>query len=159
MSLLVGKLTAQVIARGFPRVLVAPKDFIITGTSLLLAVNDSANSQQAAREALSLGRTCTTLQRLTVLAVAKDEEVRASADRLVEEVLNQAQREGVVIPCEGLVRVGEPAACIVQAASGLGVDMVVMGGHGRADVANLLKGHVTEQVIGQSPCAVLVITA
>ena len=58
-----------------------------------------------------------------------------------------------------MVRVGEPAASIVAAARELGVDMIVVGGLGRRGVAKLLKGHVTEHVIGQAPCAVLVVSA
>ena len=159
LSLLVGKMTAKVIALGFPRVLVAPKDFIITGTSILLAVSDSSNSQRAMQEALSLGRSCATLQRITVLSVAKGEEERDRAEHLVEQVLDQARQDKVPIPCEGMVRVGEPAASIVAAARELGVDMIVVGGLGRRGVAKLLKGHVTEHVIGQAPCAVLVVSA
>lgn len=159
LSLLVGKMTAKVIALRFPRVLVAPKDFIITGTSILLAVNDSANSQRATREALSLGRTCTTLQRITVLSVAKGEEDRGRAKHLVEQVLDLARRDRLPIACDGMVRVGEPSASIVAAAHELSVDMIVVGGLGRPGVAKLLKGHVTEHVIGQAHCAVLVVTA
>lgn len=159
LSLLVGKMTAKVIALGFPRVLVAPKDFIITGTSILLAVSDSSNSQRAMQEALSLGRSCATLQRITVLSVAKGEEERARAEHLVRQVLDQARQDKVPIPCEGMVRAGEPAASIVAAARELGVDMIVVGGLGRPGVAKLLKGHVTEHVIGQAPCAVLVVSA
>ncbi len=159
LSLLVGKMTAKVIALRFPRVLVAPKDFIISGTSILLAVNDSANSQRAAQEALSLGRSCATLQRITVLSVAKGEEDRAQAEHLVEQVVDQGRRDGLPIGCDGMVRVGEPSASIVAAARELGVDMIVVGGLGRPGVAKLLKGHVTEHVIGQAHCAVLVVTA
>jgi len=159
LSLLVGKMTAKVIALGFPRVLVAPKDFIITGTSILLAVNDSANSQRATQEALSLGRSCATLQHITVLSVAKGEEDRGRAEHLVEQVLDQGRRDGLPIACDGMVRVGEPSASIVAAARELGVDMIVVGGLGRPGVAKLLKGHVTEHVIGQAHCAVLVVTA
>lgn len=38
MSLLVGSMTAKVIGQGFPRVLVVPKDFLITGANVLLAM-------------------------------------------------------------------------------------------------------------------------
>lgn len=159
MSLLIGKMTAKVIALGFPRVLVAPKDFIITGTQLLLAANDSANSRQAVEEALSLGRTCTTLQRITVLSVANREEEQAQAASLVEAICARASGEGLRVPCAPLVRVGDPVKAIVEAASERGADMILVGGRGRPGVAKLLKGHVTERVIGQAHCAVLVVTA
>lgn len=159
LSLLVGKMTAKVIAQGFPRVLVAPKDFIITGTSLLLAVNDSANSRRAAKEALSLGRTCTTLQRITILSVVGRVEQQDHALALVEAICARARGEGVPIPCTPLVRTGDPAATIVEVAHELTVDMILIGGRGRAGVGTLFKRHVTENVIGQAHCAVLVVTA
>lgn len=159
LSLLVGKMTAKVIALGFPRVLVAPKDFIITGTRILLAVNDSVNSQRAAQEALSLCRSCKTLQRLTVLSVGKGEGDRSRAEQLVGQILDQGRRDGLPIACDGMVRIGKPSASIVDAARELGADMIILGGLGKTGVAKLLTGHVTEHVIGQSHCAVLVVTA
>jgi nucleotide-binding universal stress UspA family protein len=159
LALLVGKMTAKVIAQGFPRVLVAPKDFIITGTRILLAVNDSANSRRAAEEALSLGRTCTTLQGMTVMTVAGREEERASAQVLVDQFCERAQQEGLSISCDRLVAVGDPVGAIIEAAREQQADMILLGGPGRGSIAKLLKGHVTEQVIGQAHCAVLVVTA
>lgn len=159
LALLVGKMTAKVIAQGFPRVLVAPKDFIITGSRILLAVNDSANSRRAAEEALSLGRTCTTLQGMTVMAVAKREDERLPAQGLVDEFCERAHREDLPIPCDSLVMVGDPVGAIVAAARERQVDMILLGGPGKGSIAKMLKGHVTEQVIGQAHCAVLAVTA
>ena len=159
LSLLVGKMTAKVIGQGFPRVLVAPKDFIITGSHILLAVNDSVNSRQAAEDALSLGRTCATLQRMTILSAAKRADDQPRARALVEEVCAQARRAELPIPCDTLTPVGDPAQCIGAAALERNVDMILVGGRGRGGVVKMLQGHVTEKVIGQAPCAVLVVTA
>ena len=159
LALLVGKMTAKVIAQGFPRVLVAPKDFIITGSRVLVAVNDSPNSRRAAEEALSLGRACATLQRLTVMSVARRDEERLRARQLVDEVCAQGNREGLAIPCDTLVEVGDPAECIVAAARDQEVDMILLGGLGKKGVAKMLMGNVTEKVIGRAHCAVLVVTA
>jgi len=159
LALLVGKMTAKVIAQGFPRVLVAPKDFIITGSRVLVAVNDSPNSRRAAEEALSLGRACATLQRLTVMSVARRDEERLRARQLVDEVCAQGNREGLVIPCDTLVEMGDPAECIVAAARDREVDMILLGGLGKKGVAKMLMGNVTEKVIGRAHCAVLVVTA
>jgi len=158
LSRLVGKMTSKVIAQGFPRVLVAPKDFIITGSHILLAVNDSPNSRRAVQEALSLGRTCTTLQRMTVMAVARREDERLQAHALVDEVCAQAHREELPVFCDPLVEVGDPVEVVVAAARERHVDMILLGGHGKRGVAKMLKGHVTENVIGRAHCAVLVVT-
>ena len=159
LSRLVGKMTAKVIAQGFPRVLVAPKDCIITGSHILLAINDSPNSRRAAQEALSLGHTCTTLRRMTVMAVAKRENELHRIQERVDGVCAQAQKLELSLSCDPLVEVGDPAEVIVAAAREREVDMILLGGPGRGGVAKMLKGHITENVIGRAHCAVLVITA
>jgi nucleotide-binding universal stress UspA family protein len=159
LALLVGSMTGKVIAQGFPRVLVAPKDFIITGTHVLLALNDSPNSRQAAKEALSLGRTCTTLIKITVLAVTEQEKDRDAAQHLANAVCDQAVHEQVPVPCEPLVVVGKPADQIVGAARERQVDMILIGSRGRRRLSKMLGGQVTEQVIGRAHCAVLVVNA
>ena len=159
LSLLVGKMTAKVIAQGFPRVLVAPKDFIITGSHILLAVNDSTNSRQAAQDALSLGKTCQTLQRMTVMSVAKREDEREKAQGLVDGFCTQARQEELTVLCDPVVAIGDPGKAIVAAAREREVDMILLGGRGKGGIAKMLKGHVTENVIGHAHCAVLVVTA
>ncbi|MDX9834507.1 MAG: universal stress protein [Desulfobulbus sp.] len=159
LSLLMGKMTARVIGQGFPRVLVAPKDFIVTGRRLLVAVDDSANGQQAAREGLSLARACATLEQLTVLSVARKEADQPHHHGLAEAVCAQAAQEGVTIACTPLAPVGDPATCVVAAALEGEADMVIIGAWGRGSVAGLLHGHVCEQVVGRAHCAVLVVTA
>lgn len=159
LALLVGSMTGKVIAQGFPRVLVAPKDFIITGTQVLLALHDSPNGRQAAKEALSLGRTCTTLQKITVLTVAEQEKDLEAARQLAGAVCDQAVRERLPVPCEPLVVVGKPADRIVEVARDRQVDMILIGGWGRRRLSKMLGGQVTEQVIGRAHCAVLVVNA
>ena len=159
LALLVGSMTAKVIAQGFPRVLVAPKDFIITGTQVLLALNDSRNSRQAAQETISLGRRCSTLTRITILSVARREEERMHAQQLVDAVCAQASGENLPVPCEPLVVVGNPLDQIVAVAHERQADMILVGNHGPRGVTKMFKGHVTEQVIGRAHCAVLVINA
>jgi nucleotide-binding universal stress UspA family protein len=159
LSRLVGKMTAKVISQRFPRVLVAPKDFIITGSQILLAVDDSENSRQVILEALSLGRTCVTLQGMTVMTVVKDETDQPRAQALVDGVCDQARQDGLPIPCQAVVEVGEPAERIIAVAQKNQADMILLGGPGKKGVMKMLMGHVTENVIGLAHCAVLVISA
>ncbi|WP_051554264.1 universal stress protein [Desulfobulbus elongatus] len=158
-SRLVGKRTTAVIAQGFPRVLVVPKECSLAGTHILVAVDDSPNGRRAAQEALSLGRACPTLQQITVMAVAGREEQRSRTEVLAAAICAQSLREELPVSCEPLVEVGDPAEAILRAAEGRQVDMILLGGPGRSGLAKLLKGHVTEHVIGQAHCAVLVVTA
>jgi len=158
-SRLVGKTTTRVIARGFPRILVVPKDCTLTGRHILVAVNDSANSRQAVLAALSMGSACHTLRQITVMAVAQRPEELAGAGRLSDAVCAQALQANPALPCEPLVAEGDPADAVVTAAREREVDMILLGGPGRGGLGKMLTGHVTENVIGRAHCAVLVLTA
>ncbi|MGI6657530.1 MAG: universal stress protein [Desulfobulbus sp.] len=158
-SLPLGKMTAKVIARGFPRVLVAPSKTPSPGSHLLLAFDDSPNSREAAAEAFAMSRSCQPPEKITVLSVSAREEEREQARQRVESVCARARELDLPVPCEPLVRVGDPAKCIVQAGRDQAVDMILIGGWTRGGVISLLKSHVTENVIGQTECAVLVISS
>jgi nucleotide-binding universal stress UspA family protein len=53
------------------------------------------------------------------------------------------------------VKVGDPRAQIVAYAASEGVDLIVMGTHGRTGAARFLLGSVAERVVRESPCPVL----
>ena len=50
-----------------------------------------------------------------------------------------------------------PAASIVNYAKETGIDLIVMGTHGRGPMAHLLMGSVAERVVRLAPCPVLVV--
>ncbi|HXT33122.1 MAG TPA: universal stress protein [Vicinamibacterales bacterium] len=50
-----------------------------------------------------------------------------------------------------------PAAAIVEYAEEEGVDLIVLGTHGRGGVAHLLLGSVAERVVRTAPCPVLTV--
>ena len=52
---------------------------------------------------------------------------------------------------------GEPAAEIVRYARDAGMDLIVMGTHGRSGVERLLMGSVAEKVLRDAHCSVLVV--
>ena len=111
------------------------------------------------REALSLARTCTTLERLSVLSVARTEADRPQHQALAEAVCAEAAGLGPAPACVPLAAVGDPAACIVDRARADRADMIIIGAWRRGAMAGLLRGHVAERVIGTAPCGVLVVTA
>lgn len=51
----------------------------------------------------------------------------------------------------------EPASAIVQLASDVGADLVVVGTHGRQGVERFLLGSVAERVVRLAPCPVLIV--
>src|SRR6266542_4992516 len=74
------------------------------------------------------------------------EEWRADAERLVGAPRVSAERA-----------VGEPAAEIVSFASGRGVDLLVLGTHGRTGIEHALMGSIAERVVRRGHCPVLTV--
>jgi nucleotide-binding universal stress UspA family protein len=58
---------------------------------------------------------------------------------------------------EFVVRTGQPAAAIVSYASEAGIDLIVMGTHGRGFVGHVVMGSVAESVVRTAPCPVLTV--
>jgi nucleotide-binding universal stress UspA family protein len=61
------------------------------------------------------------------------------------------------LPFERHVLVGDPAAEILSYAEKHGVDVIVMGTHGRTGALRLLMGSVAEKVVRSARCAVLTV--
>ena len=56
-----------------------------------------------------------------------------------------------------LIRTGDARDVINQTAAELGVDLIVMGTHGRRGISRALLGSVAETVVQSAPCAVLTV--
>lgn len=61
------------------------------------------------------------------------------------------------IACRHHLLHGDPATQIVQFAEDEGVDLIVMGTHGRTGLKHLLMGSVAEHVLRHARCPVLVV--
>jgi nucleotide-binding universal stress UspA family protein len=55
------------------------------------------------------------------------------------------------------IRLSDPTPAIVQLASDIQADLIVVGTHGRGGLARLLLGSVAEGVVRRAPCPVLVV--
>jgi len=86
------------------------------------------------------------MQELADQAQKHLEEWRADAERLVGAPRVSAERA-----------VGEPAAEIVSFASGRGVDLLVLGTHGRTGIEHALMGSIAERVVRRAHCPVLTV--
>jgi len=56
-----------------------------------------------------------------------------------------------------MVRTGDARDVIKQTAQELGIDLIVMGTHGRRGLTRALLGSVAESVVRSAPCAVLTV--
>ena len=83
------------------------------------------------------------------------EEVRKARQELMAGVESELRDAGLAT--EALVMMGDPREAIVQMAKDEGVDLVVVGSHGRSGVSKLLMGSVASHVVTHAPCSVLVV--
>lgn len=77
------------------------------------------------------------------------------AEEQLRRGIRTLDRPGVTITSD--VRTGRPAPTIVEFARERGIDLIVIGSHGRTGVAHLLVGSVAEHVVRTAPCPVLVV--
>ena len=90
-----------------------------------------------------------------VIAEQVDEEVRPKIDALLGKI-----RDKELSDLQGLQTITlshtNPAAAICDFASENGVDLIVVGSHGRTGSARLLLGSVAEKIARTAACSVLV---
>jgi nucleotide-binding universal stress UspA family protein len=58
---------------------------------------------------------------------------------------------------EGVVRHGRPATVLVDEAVAVGADLILIGSRGHGQIARLLLGSVSREVVDHAPCPVLVV--
>jgi nucleotide-binding universal stress UspA family protein len=85
------------------------------------------------------------------------EEQRRQAERDMQAARERAEAGGITVDAE--VRGGAPAREILAAARTGGVDLIVLGTHGRGGVEHLLLGSVAEKVLRKAACPVLIVPA
>jgi nucleotide-binding universal stress UspA family protein len=71
--------------------------------------------------------------------------------------LEQIRPVDARISVQHILLEGDPATEIVRYAADAGMDLVVMGTHGRTGLERLLMGSVAEKVMREAPCSVLVV--
>lgn len=72
------------------------------------------------------------------------------ANSIPEEIKNELEVETIVVP-------GVPFYEIIKFAKENGINLIVMGTHGRTGIAHILLGSVVEKVVRKAPCPVLTI--
>jgi universal stress protein A len=82
-------------------------------------------------------------------------EIETAARTRLERIGHQRVKAGTSY--ELLVIKGDPAADVLQVASGLGADLIVMATHGRKGLRRLVLGSVAERVVREARCPVLTV--
>ena len=86
---------------------------------------------------------------------ARVDQVRERREQLAQALVTRGREEGLDVSF--LVWTGDPGDVIVEAAGAEHADMVLVGSHGRGPVGRLLLGSVSEFVVRNAPCPVLVV--
>lgn len=135
--------------------------------SVLLATDLSSTSTAAEDEAIRLAASL----RARLIAVSiidpgtlrlpsgryrtRVDQVRAERETAAQRFVARALERG--IPTAFLVWEGTPGESIVDAAAAERVDLIVLGTHGRRGVNRSLFGSVSDHVIRNAPCPVVVV--
>jgi len=86
---------------------------------------------------------------------ARVDQVRERHEQQAQGLVEHGRELGIDVSF--LVWTGDPGDQIVAAAEAEHVDMILVGSHGRGAVGRLFLGSVSEHVVRNAPCPVLVV--
>jgi nucleotide-binding universal stress UspA family protein len=139
---------------------------------ILVAIDGSEHAQRALDEAVDLAQLSNA--RLTVMTVQQkpstllvggpvvppvdmrglDETLQREHEQLLEGAIEQVPED---VSVTKVLAQGSPASAIVEQARKDGNDLIVLGSRGRGEVASMLLGSVSHQVLQRSTAPVLVV--
>lgn len=136
---------------------------------ILLATDLSPASEDAGLQALDLARGLKA--ELLIVSVidprslrlpggrfgTRMDQVRTGREAAAQELVSRGRAAGVRVTF--LIWEGEPGESIVDAALSEQVDFVVVGSHGRGSVGRFFLGSVSDHVVHNAPCPVVVVRA
>ena len=170
--LLVGSVAKRTIGHAPCSVLVIPRNAILSCRNILVATDGSTYSEAAAKEAVSMTKSCganlavvTAVHAeasapLDIISSQMQKDLiaggeMAAAENGIRFVKDLAEKEQ--IKTEAYIYAGSPAEVIIHAAKEKKADVIVVGSHGRTGLERLFMGSVAERVIGTADCATLVV--
>jgi len=148
----------------------ARKETAMIVQHVLVPIDFSATADRALAYAIALAQQLqarlTLLHVLDMTPVTMDEmtpgvaatyldTLETEAQRLLQASLARVQHAG--LQGETLFVQGTPTQMIMDTADEQGVDLIIMGTHGRTGLAHVFLGSVAEHVVRQGPCPVLVV--
>ena len=134
--------------------------------NILVPVDGSKNSEDALDKAIELAEACGA--KLSFLYVANINQLAINAC-LTDAILDSVTKAGDVIleramdkvPAgvekEAFSETGSPAVVILDFATSNDMDLIVMGSRGLGVVKGVLLGSVSQYIVEQSKCPVLVV--
>ena len=83
-----------------------------------------------------------------------EDRLTDDGQRAVKEASQRLTEAGIEVECWALK--GRPASVIVEEATEWRADLIVMGSRGHGEIASMLLGSVSSEVVDHAPCPVLV---
>ena len=83
-----------------------------------------------------------------------EEELLTGAEKKLQEFTEEYFKDA---PCKTKVILGDPAEEVLNYVQSEGIDLVIMGTHGRKGLEHIIFGSVAERVVKQSPVPVLTV--
>jgi nucleotide-binding universal stress UspA family protein len=90
-----------------------------------------------------------------VVGLPRVDQVRDRRNSVAQALVLQARRAGVA--ARFLIWQGDPGESITAAAESEACDLIVMGTHGRTGLRRSLAGSVSDYVVRNAPCPVVVV--
>ncbi len=84
-----------------------------------------------------------------------EKKIKENSERLLNAIVSKLDFSGIKIETE--VILGEPYSKILETAKNDKVDMIVMSNRGFSKIKRFFVGSVTQRVISEAPCPVLVV--
>jgi nucleotide-binding universal stress UspA family protein len=129
------------------------------GLKLILVAYDDPTTETLGRAADIAAAFGSTLA-VTYVAAPVDSEDLQEAERIARERLRQAESylEERGLTAELVPAVGPPAETILRLARERGAELIVVGTRKKGFLDRLIEGSVSQDVVRQAPCDVLVVS-
>lgn len=153
---MVGHATAYVAGNSPCNVLVVPRAAEVWQKRILLATDGSEHSSAAGEAAVAVARQCgLPVTVVSATTSSHSDERKAEAQSSVDRKLAKLTAAG--IQCAGQVLQGRPDEVVIEAAAKADADLIIVGSRGRTGLLRLILGSVSERIMGQAQCPVMVV--
>jgi nucleotide-binding universal stress UspA family protein len=83
------------------------------------------------------------------------EEMQAELQAWLNGLVDRAKEDNITAKADYYI--GDPGQKICQVAQQEGIDLIIVGRHGRSGLSELILGSVSNYVVHHAPCSVLVV--
>ncbi len=134
---------------------------------ILVAHDGSKTSEKALRTALEIGQKFNS--QITVISIIPElylteltemdrmrilDTLTAETEKMMDKLKTRAKK---VRPIKTIIRQGDPAEEVIDAAKRTKADVIITGSHGRHGAQRFLLGSVSSKIVDHAECSVLVV--